>query len=294
MRERQEGRYYGLGIQIQVDRRRHHRDVALRGLARLQEGAAPRRRHRAHRRRRTPRAGRATRPSRKLKGPKGTKVNISHPAPRLRRADRHGRRARRGEHHHRARRVHDRQGDGLRQARSSSPKRPTDELGDALEKLTHKGMKRLVFDLRDNPGGPLDQAIRIANRFLPARRHDRLHARPRAQRRPGLPRDRAERLHAPADGRRSSTATARARPKSSAARCRITTARWSSARRRSARRSCSRSTHQRAGRAGADHRALLHAERPADPASVGRHLRRVPHLHAARSDAASASTRRRS
>jgi carboxyl-terminal processing protease len=28
-------------------------------------------------------------------------------------------------------------------------------------------MKRLVFDLRDNPGGPLDQAILIANRFLP-------------------------------------------------------------------------------------------------------------------------------
>ena len=28
-------------------------------------------------------------------------------------------------------------------------------------------MKRLVLDLRDNPGGPLDQAIRIANRFLP-------------------------------------------------------------------------------------------------------------------------------
>jgi carboxyl-terminal processing protease len=28
-------------------------------------------------------------------------------------------------------------------------------------------MKRLVFDLRDNPGGPLDQAIKISNRFLP-------------------------------------------------------------------------------------------------------------------------------
>ena len=28
-------------------------------------------------------------------------------------------------------------------------------------------MKRLVFDLRENPGGPLDQAIEIANRFLP-------------------------------------------------------------------------------------------------------------------------------
>ena len=28
-------------------------------------------------------------------------------------------------------------------------------------------MKRLILDLRDNPGGPLDQAIRISNRFLP-------------------------------------------------------------------------------------------------------------------------------
>ena len=41
------------------------------------------------------------------------------------------------------------------------------EVGDALEKLKAQGMKRLVLDLRDNPGGPLDQAIRIANRFLP-------------------------------------------------------------------------------------------------------------------------------
>jgi carboxyl-terminal processing protease len=41
------------------------------------------------------------------------------------------------------------------------------ELGDALQKLNANGMKRLVFDLRENPGGALDQAIRIANRFLP-------------------------------------------------------------------------------------------------------------------------------
>jgi carboxyl-terminal processing protease len=41
------------------------------------------------------------------------------------------------------------------------------ELGDALQKLNASGMKRLVFDLRENPGGALDQAIRIANRFLP-------------------------------------------------------------------------------------------------------------------------------
>jgi carboxyl-terminal processing protease len=40
------------------------------------------------------------------------------------------------------------------------------ELGDALETLEVQGMTRLVFDLRDNPGGSLDQAIRVANRFL--------------------------------------------------------------------------------------------------------------------------------
>ena len=28
-------------------------------------------------------------------------------------------------------------------------------------------MKRLVLDLRGNPGGQLDQAIRITNRFVP-------------------------------------------------------------------------------------------------------------------------------
>ena len=44
----------------------------------------------------------------------------------------------------------------------------TDEdLEDALEAMTKKGMKRLVLDLRGNPGGQLDQAIRITNRFVP-------------------------------------------------------------------------------------------------------------------------------
>src|SRR5918996_5091953 len=41
------------------------------------------------------------------------------------------------------------------------------ELGRALRELTQKGMKRLVFDLRNNPGGALDQAIKGSNRFLP-------------------------------------------------------------------------------------------------------------------------------
>ncbi len=42
-----------------------------------------------------------------------------------------------------------------------------DELGAALDDLRAKGMKRLVLDLRGNPGGQLDQAIRVSNRFLP-------------------------------------------------------------------------------------------------------------------------------
>ncbi len=41
------------------------------------------------------------------------------------------------------------------------------ELGRVLADLTKRGMRRLVLDLRNNPGGALDQAIRVSNRFLP-------------------------------------------------------------------------------------------------------------------------------
>lgn len=41
------------------------------------------------------------------------------------------------------------------------------DLGVALGELKSRGMKRLLFDLRGNPGGQLDQAIKVANRFLP-------------------------------------------------------------------------------------------------------------------------------
>jgi carboxyl-terminal processing protease len=40
------------------------------------------------------------------------------------------------------------------------------ELGNALRDLTKQGMKRLLLDIRENPGGPLDQAIKVSNRFL--------------------------------------------------------------------------------------------------------------------------------
>ena len=40
------------------------------------------------------------------------------------------------------------------------------DLSAALKALSAKGMRRLLLDLRGNPGGPLDQAIRVANEFL--------------------------------------------------------------------------------------------------------------------------------
>jgi len=41
------------------------------------------------------------------------------------------------------------------------------DLSAALQALRGKGMTRLLLDLRGNPGGPLDQAIRVSNEFLP-------------------------------------------------------------------------------------------------------------------------------
>lgn len=40
------------------------------------------------------------------------------------------------------------------------------ELGEALTKLKAAGMQKLMLDIRSNPGGPLDQAIAVSNRFL--------------------------------------------------------------------------------------------------------------------------------
>lgn len=40
------------------------------------------------------------------------------------------------------------------------------EFHDAMEKLSKKGMKRLILDLRDNPGGYMDRAIKMADEFL--------------------------------------------------------------------------------------------------------------------------------
>ena len=42
------------------------------------------------------------------------------------------------------------------------------DLEDAMRKLEGKGMESLILDLRDNPGGLLDQAVQVCEKFLPS------------------------------------------------------------------------------------------------------------------------------
>jgi carboxyl-terminal processing protease len=42
-----------------------------------------------------------------------------------------------------------------------------DELAQSLEQLSGQGMQQLVLDLRNNPGGLLDQAIKVVSHFVP-------------------------------------------------------------------------------------------------------------------------------
>ncbi len=168
------------------------------------------------------------------------------------------------------------------------------DLGRALDDLTDKGMKRLLLDIRDNPGGPLDQAIRVSNRFLPRGRHDRLHARPRAR----IP---IRIIHATEDERLRHAAAGR--PGQPQLRQRVGDRLGCAAGSRSRAHRRRDDVRQGAGavdlsrqpgrRPRADDGALLHAQRPPDSAAVGRHLRRVPVIYAARPGCRTGRTIRR-
>jgi hypothetical protein len=146
------------------------------------------------------------------------------------------------------------------------------ELGDALQKLSANGMKRLVFDLRENPGGALDQAIRVANRFLP--RGDMIvsNTGARAERQSELSRDGTGGLHASADRHaRQSQQRERVRNRQR----RAAGSRSRAHRRGNDVRQGARAvglSDQRRSRRGRHDRALLHSLGPADSASVGRDL----------------------
>ena len=213
------------------------RSPRVRGLARVSAGRPPRRCDRRDRRHQ--REGWTTDEAvRKLRGPKGTFVNI---AIRRKSLDDHPDEsdARRDQHSERQGRLHDRLADRLREGRRLCGA-PDEDLGKALDQMTAKGMKRLVFDLRGNPGGQLDQAIRITNRFVP-KGSMIVYTRGRVNNADQDYRamDNGDHLDLPMVvlvNRNSASAS-----KSSPARCRITIAPTSSERRLSARRWCSRS-----------------------------------------------------
>ena len=164
MRERQEGRYYGLGIQIQSS----DGDITVMSIF---EGSPA---YKKGLRRYDVIAkvgdldmkGWTTEQAVKhLKGPKGTTVNIS-----IRRRGYDGLinmdvvRDEVNITTVRAAFMIDQETGYIKL--SEFTETSDRELGEALQQLSAKGMKRLVFDLRDNPGGALDQAIRVSNRFI--------------------------------------------------------------------------------------------------------------------------------
>ena len=165
MRERQEGRYYGIGLSIQtIDG-----DVTVMSLF---EGSPA---YRAGIRRgdviamvkgESAKGWTTEQTAKQLKGPKGTKVNISIKRPGYDKLiDMDVERDEVNIVTVRGVFMIDPQTGYIKLGDFSETSEK--EVGDAIAKLKTQGMKRLVFDLRDNPGGPLDQAIRIANRFLP-------------------------------------------------------------------------------------------------------------------------------
>ena len=165
MRERQEGKYYGIGLSIQaIDG-----DITVMSLF---EGSPA---YRAGIRRgdviarvkgEDAKNWTTEQTARQLKGPKGTKVGISIRRPGYDKLiDMEVERDEVNIVTVRGAFMLDPQTGYIKLGDFSETS--DKEVGDAIVKLQGQGMKRLVFDLRDNPGGPLDQAIKIANRFLP-------------------------------------------------------------------------------------------------------------------------------
>jgi carboxyl-terminal processing protease len=164
LRERQEGRYFGIGISIVSA----NGDVTVTSLF---EGSPA---YRAGIRRGDIIAKVGTEDAKgwsteqvvaKVRGPKGTPVDISIKRPGLEQLV--PLTIERDEIHITTVRTSFMMQPGTGYVRLQDFSETSDaELGEALKKLTGQGMQRLILDLRDNPGGPLDQAIAVSNRFL--------------------------------------------------------------------------------------------------------------------------------
>ena len=238
----------------------------------------------------TPRAGRATRPSASCAARAARAVGIS-----LRRAgyDKlidlkvH---ARRDSHARRCPPCSCSTPPPATSASRTSARTPTRSSGSALGALTKRGHEAAGVRPARQPRRRARSGHQGVQPVPAARRHDRLHARPRAELRSGLPRHGAERLPAHPDGdagqpqqrQRVGNRVGRAAGSRSLAHRRRDHVRQGA-------RAVGVPREPERGRGHHD-RALLHAERPADSAAVGRHLRRVPHLHAARAGPEQART----
>jgi carboxyl-terminal processing protease len=165
MRERQEGRYYGLGLSISVIDGKIHVATIFEGTPAYRRGLR-RGDVIAKIEGEDTKGWTSEQAVSKLKGPKGTSVNIS--------IERRGwdslipLTVERDEVNiptiQGALMIDDKTGYIRLRDFSETTNR---DLGRALTDLQSKGMKQLLLDIRDNPGGPLDQAIRVSNRFLP-------------------------------------------------------------------------------------------------------------------------------
>ena len=164
LRERQEGRYFGIGISI----------VSVNGdvtVTSLFEGSPA---YRAGIRRgdviakvgeEDAKGWQTEEVVKRVKGPKGTTVDLSIRRPGLERLI--DLTVERDEIHITTVRTAFMMAPGTGYIRLQDFSETSDrEIGDALQKLKDAGMQRVLLDLRDNPGGPLDQAIAVANRFL--------------------------------------------------------------------------------------------------------------------------------
>ena len=178
MRERQEGRYYGIGISIQAIDGDITAMSVFEGLAGVQEGHPPRRRPRERRRRGRQGLDRRAGDAASCAGRRARTVDVGvkrrgyeelipfeltrdevyiPTVPAV---------------------LHDRRDHRLHPACRTSARTPTATSSTRCTISPSKGHARLLFDIRSNPGGPLDQAIKVVERVPAARQDDRLHARP--------------------------------------------------------------------------------------------------------------------
>ena len=165
LRERQEGRYYGLGISINVINGRitiqslfegspAYRAGLRRGdvIARIEGDNA---------------IGMSSDQAvGRLRGPRGTSVNISIERPGY--DDLIGLAVERDEINIATVEAAFMVDDVTAYVRLGDfAETSNEELTRALASLRGEGFARLMLDLRGNPGGPLDQAIKVSNQFLP-------------------------------------------------------------------------------------------------------------------------------